>query len=140
MKHFAFTLVFALATAGMALANVVSGGPASEFMLKDTNGKTHRLSDFKGRFVVLEVIGRALGHRAEAAGAGADVAEDHERRGLAGPALGAVGALRALADRFELEVVDEVLGEEVAVPFRDGPLEPVRQAAIRFGGFIDERQ
>jgi len=54
MKHFAFTLVFALATAGMALANVVSGGPASEFMLKDTNGKTHRLSDFKGRFVVLE--------------------------------------------------------------------------------------
>ena len=36
------------------LADAVIGSPAPEFSLPDTNGKTHSLSEFKGKFVVLE--------------------------------------------------------------------------------------
>ncbi len=51
-------------------------------------------------------LGRTPGlHRAEVAGARADVAEDHHRRGAARPALAQVRALRALADRVELVLV-----------------------------------
>ncbi|MEO8752796.1 MAG: thioredoxin family protein [Casimicrobiaceae bacterium] len=46
-------LAFSLA-AGPAHANAVPGAPASDFVLKDVSGKTQRLSDFKGRYVVLE--------------------------------------------------------------------------------------
>ena len=37
-----------------ALAQAVVGQPAPAFSLPDSNGKTHALADFKGRFVVLE--------------------------------------------------------------------------------------
>lgn len=37
-----------------ALANAVPGEPAADFTLKDVTGKGHRLSDYRGRFVVLE--------------------------------------------------------------------------------------
>lgn len=42
------------ATAGVGLAEVQVGTPAPNFSLPDTNGTTFRLSDFKGKYVVLE--------------------------------------------------------------------------------------
>ena len=40
--------------AGMALADAVVGKPAPAFEVKDAGGKTHRLSDYQGKIVVLE--------------------------------------------------------------------------------------
>jgi peroxiredoxin len=47
-----FSLSLALA-AGAALA-AVAGGPAPDFAITDTSGKSVKLSDYKGKFVVLE--------------------------------------------------------------------------------------
>lgn len=46
----------ALATAVAARAEVVTGQPAPDFELRDTAGQTHKLSDFKGKYVVLEWV------------------------------------------------------------------------------------
>jgi hypothetical protein len=50
------TLIAAALLAGLSAAQAaaVVGQPAPDFSLKDANGKTVRLSDFKGRHVVLE--------------------------------------------------------------------------------------
>ena len=48
-----FAAVFA-ATIITALAAPQVGQPAPEFALTDSNGKSHKLSDFKGKLVVLE--------------------------------------------------------------------------------------
>jgi len=46
-----------LLAAGLASADTAAvGQPAPAFSLPDTSGKTHSLSDYKGRFVVLEWI------------------------------------------------------------------------------------
>ncbi|MBN8520765.1 MAG: thioredoxin family protein [Alphaproteobacteria bacterium] len=44
----------AITTATPAQAAIEIGKPAPEFTATDTNGKTHKLSDFKGKNVVLE--------------------------------------------------------------------------------------
>ncbi len=41
-------------TAGLSLAETEIGKAAPNFSLPDTNGKTHSLSDLKGKYVVLE--------------------------------------------------------------------------------------
>ena len=64
-------------------------------------------------FIEIEEGGAAGGDVAEAAGAGADVAEDHESGGAGGPAFAHVGALGFLADGVELVGVNEV--EELGV-------------------------
>src|SRR3981081_4001876 len=38
----------------VALAEVQVGKEAPDFVLTDTNGKSHHLSDYKGKYVVLE--------------------------------------------------------------------------------------
>lgn len=43
-----------LGAAGMARAEVTVGKPAPDFVAKDVTGKTHRLSDYRGKIVVLE--------------------------------------------------------------------------------------
>ena len=48
-----FIATAALIALGAQAAATV-GQPAPDFALKDTNGKTVRLSDFKGKHVVLE--------------------------------------------------------------------------------------
>lgn len=53
MKH-AFTLMALLAGAGVALAAAEVGQPAPEFSATDIYGKTVKLSDYKGKIVVLE--------------------------------------------------------------------------------------
>jgi peroxiredoxin len=39
---------------GISLAEVQVGKEAPDFVLTDTNGKTHHLSDYKGKYIVLE--------------------------------------------------------------------------------------
>jgi peroxiredoxin len=39
---------------GLSLAEVQVGKQVPDFSLADTNGKTHHLSDYKGKFIVLE--------------------------------------------------------------------------------------
>jgi len=50
----AMTLLLMFAGAGMALAAADVGKSAPDFTAKDINGKTHKLSDYKGKIVVLE--------------------------------------------------------------------------------------
>jgi peroxiredoxin len=54
MKTIAKSAVVLLSIIGTALAAPQTGQPAPEFSLTDSNGKSHKLSDFKGKFVVLE--------------------------------------------------------------------------------------
>jgi peroxiredoxin len=55
MKRFASLLTALLATVAVAsAAGPKPGAAAPDFTLPDTNGKEHSLSDFKGKFVVLE--------------------------------------------------------------------------------------
>jgi peroxiredoxin len=52
----AFILVAALVAAGVAHAAADIGQPAPDFTLTDIAGKTYKLSDFKGKTVVLEWV------------------------------------------------------------------------------------
>ena len=65
---------------------------------------------------------------AEAAAAGARVAEDHERRGAALPALADVGAGRLLADGVQVLLADQLGQLAVARAAGRGHLEPRRLA------------
>lgn len=50
------TLALSLAIAAVARAEVKNGEPAPDFTLKDINGVEHKLSDYRGKTVVLEWI------------------------------------------------------------------------------------
>ena len=54
MKHILKSTLTLLVAAGTAVAAPSVGQPAPEFTLTDSNGQSHNLSDFKGKFVVLE--------------------------------------------------------------------------------------
>jgi hypothetical protein len=56
IRHLLTTLLLLALIALPQLPAVEIGKPAPEFMLTDTNGTSHRLSDFKGKIVVLEWI------------------------------------------------------------------------------------
>jgi peroxiredoxin len=43
-----------VAAGGISLAEVQVGKEAPDFVLTDTNGKAHHLSDYKGKYIVLE--------------------------------------------------------------------------------------
>ncbi|PWT96244.1 MAG: thioredoxin family protein [Candidatus Melainabacteria bacterium] len=47
-------VLYPQAAGALPEATVVCGKPAPQFTLTDTNGKVHKLSDYKGKFVVLE--------------------------------------------------------------------------------------
>src|SRR5437016_7131239 len=51
-RTFAFFSTFAFLTAAFAAAEI--GKPAPDFTATDINAKTHELSDYKGKIVVLE--------------------------------------------------------------------------------------
>jgi hypothetical protein len=61
------------------------------------------------RFVQVNGAGAAFGNGAETASACADVAEQHEGRGLVVPALADVGALRGFADGVQAEAPGKFL-------------------------------
>jgi hypothetical protein len=69
-------------------------------------------------FVEVEFGWAACGDVAEAAGAGADVAEDHEGGGAGGPAFAHVGAFGGLADGVKAMVVDHA--EKLGIFFACG--------------------
>jgi len=54
MKHILKSTLALLVAAGTAVGAPSVGQPAPEFTLTDSNGQSHNLSDFKGKFVVLE--------------------------------------------------------------------------------------
>ena len=54
MKTIATTALVLATIIGTVLAAPQTGQPAPDFTLTDSNGKSHKLSDFKGKFVVLE--------------------------------------------------------------------------------------
>jgi peroxiredoxin len=53
-KTFLIACAVLATTTGLSFAETEVGKPAPNFTLPDTNGKTRSLSDFKGKFVVLE--------------------------------------------------------------------------------------
>jgi peroxiredoxin len=53
-KTFLIACAVLATTTGLSFAEAEVGKPARNFTLPDTNGKTRSLSDFKGKFVVLE--------------------------------------------------------------------------------------
>jgi peroxiredoxin len=53
-KTFLIACAVLATTTGLSFADPEVGKPAPNFTLPDTNGKTRSLSDFKGKFVVLE--------------------------------------------------------------------------------------
>jgi peroxiredoxin len=54
IKTLFITCALFAATTGLGFAQVEIGKAAPNFTLPDTNGKTHSLADFKGKYVVLE--------------------------------------------------------------------------------------
>ena len=56
LPHFLFPLICSLIFTVPLLAEVTTGNPAPEFSLWDVQGQTHSLSDFKGKYVVLEWV------------------------------------------------------------------------------------
>lgn len=52
LSHILITASFALVS--IASAGVATGSAAPDFKLTDTKGVSHSLSDFKGKYVVLE--------------------------------------------------------------------------------------
>lgn len=54
MKHILKSTLALVIAAGTAVAAPQVGAPAPEFTLTDSNGTSHNLSDFQGKFVVLE--------------------------------------------------------------------------------------
>src|SRR4051812_20373959 len=56
LKTFALLAAFATALVANVQARTAVGAPAPDFSLTDINGKTQRLSDYKGKTVVLEWV------------------------------------------------------------------------------------
>src|SRR5258705_7473452 len=54
MKKTLITLSGLLLTSVLAMADAEIGKAAPDFAVKDVNGKTHKLADYKGKIVVLE--------------------------------------------------------------------------------------
>src|SRR2546426_1697612 len=54
MKKILITLSGLVMTCALAMADAEIGKAAPDFTVKDVNGKTHKLSDYKGKIVVLE--------------------------------------------------------------------------------------
>lgn len=118
------------AAAGNAVADGVDGGgkqggPAVGLVIAidagdDGEAEAHAGDGFGDAvgFVVIDGERGALLDGAEAAAAGAEVAEDHEGGGAAVPAVADVGTGGAFADGVQFEVGDELF--EVTVVFADG--------------------
>ena len=54
MKTFILTIFTTVLCAGASYAGVETGKPAPDFTAKDINGQIHKLSDYKGKIVVIE--------------------------------------------------------------------------------------
>src|SRR6266513_5260708 len=77
-------LMAALAGCISALAAAQVGKPAPDFTTTDINGKTHKLSDYKGKLVVLEAynLDCPFCHNHFATGAMQELQADLTRKGI----------------------------------------------------------
>src|SRR5713101_5451545 len=94
----------------------------TQSQLRDRFSDTKRLADVE--------LGRpSRGHRAEAACARADVAQDHERRRAPAPAVEDVGALRLFANGVQPLRLNETLELLVVLALDDARADPRRNRA-----------
>ena len=56
MKAILSTIIATLITLNITAGEAVVGKAAPDFTAKDINGKTHKLSDYKGKIIVLEAF------------------------------------------------------------------------------------
>ena len=115
---------------GAAVGQVVAGDAGDHHV-----GQAH-LPDRLGHAARLVGVHRPrppLGHVAETAPPRANVTEDHEGGRLLGVALHAVGTLGMVADRLELELLDQPGREVVGVSLGNVALQPARQRLMRKG-------
>ena len=56
LRLLSFLATLSLLLAGLARAEVVIGQPTPDFTLTDIHGVSHKLSDYKGKTVVLEWV------------------------------------------------------------------------------------
>ena len=111
-----------------AVGQVVAGDARHDDVLEPE--RRDGLGD-AARLVVVEP-GRPAGlDRAEAAGPGAGVAEDHDRGGALVPALADVRAVGLLADRVQAQAAEQALEVVVVVAGRDPGPDPVGVPAER---------
>src|SRR5512139_1002621 len=54
MKKIVLILSVMFASTALLFSEAEVGKPAPDFVAKDSNGKTHKLADYKGKIVVLE--------------------------------------------------------------------------------------
>jgi hypothetical protein len=113
---------------GSAIGQVVSCDARDHDVRKTQSFR--RLGDAL-RLVEFELLGLALGHRAEAAGPRTDVAENHECGGARRPAFEPVGALGRRAHGFEAELGDQVGCLRMAATGAEVLPQPRRQTAHR---------
>ena len=107
---------------GTAVAHVVAGDRRDDDVLQTQSQR--RFGDTFG-LVGLHGFGLTLRHGTEATRSRADVAQDHERRGLLRPTLGAIGALGAFADGFQVQLFDQLGRKVIGVAQRHVALEPL---------------
>jgi len=88
------------------------------------------------RFIAFEFERFATRDRTETARSRTNITENHERSGPARIALRAIRATCVLTHRFDFQIVEEVLREEIFVPDGQRAFEPRRQSA-RFFTFDD---
>ena len=107
---------------GTAIGHVVTGDGRDDDVLQS---KSFRSFGDSLRFVELDDLSLPFRNRAESARPSADIAEDHERRRLLGPALGSVRAFSAFADGLQFQVLDDTVGV-VHARLREWSLQPSR--------------
>ena len=123
---------------GMQLANLANGfgensGAANVVIVTIHAGhdgmfqaqRSHCLSH-AARFIPIDRFGPSLGHGAESATASADIAQQHEGRGLVIPALADVGTLRRFANRMQAQAARQLFELVEIVANRSFGAQPVR--------------
>ncbi len=115
---------------GAAVGEVVSRDAGDDHVLQAEAG-----TGFGEAFGLIQGHGLGLTprHGAEAAWAGAGLAQDHEGRGLSRPAFRAIRALAALADRLQLQFADQILRRIHPARFGDRSRAATREGACADG-------
>src|SRR5262249_22079750 len=76
--------------------------------------------------IEIDRLRTSLGHSAEAAATGAEIPQQHERRGVMVPALADVGAVRGFANRVQVKLARQRLKIVIVLADRRARLQPTR--------------
>jgi hypothetical protein len=80
-------------------------------------------------FVNGEFLRHAAWHGAKTTGTGADIAQDHEGGGSPGVTFRTIGTAGIFANGFQVQLAQQIVGEEILVAGGQWPFEPGRQSA-----------